>query len=177
MRFVYADPPYVGRARYYDHPDKARWNDPSAHIGLMHELDNDPDVDGWALSCSTPALRHLLPNAPGRVRVAAWVKPWCAFKKGQRIMFTWEPVLFVDSPERRPGDPQGRDHLSASMAMNRGLIGAKPEAFAEWVLMLLGWQVGDELVDLFPGSGIVDRVAGKLRLPFHEPPVEELRLL
>ncbi len=37
------------------------------------------------------------------------------------------------------------------------LIGAKPAAFCRWIFDLLGAQPGDELVDLFPGSGGVSR--------------------
>lgn len=35
------------------------------------------------------------------------------------------------------------------------VIGQKPEAFCLWVFAWLGAQPGDELVDLFPGSGAV----------------------
>ena len=34
-----------------------------------------------------------------------------------------------------------------------GFIGAKPQAFNRWVSDLLGYVDGDELVDLFPGTG------------------------
>lgn len=37
------------------------------------------------------------------------------------------------------------------------VIGTKPAAFCRWVFDLLGAQAGDELVDLFPGSGGVAR--------------------
>lgn len=39
----------------------------------------------------------------------------------------------------------------------RRVIGAKPAAFSAWLFALLGIQPGDELVDLFPGSGGVSR--------------------
>jgi hypothetical protein len=35
--------------------------------------------------------------------------------------------------------------------------GAKPAAFTRWLLDLLDWKPGDEFVDVFPGSGGVDR--------------------
>jgi hypothetical protein len=31
--------------------------------------------------------------------------------------------------------------------------GAKPDGFNRWILELLGFQEGDELDDLFPGTG------------------------
>jgi hypothetical protein len=55
-------------------------------------------------------------------------------------------------------EPVGRDHLSERITMRRGLTGAKPERFCRWVLDLLGYQPGDELEDLFPGTGVMARV-------------------
>jgi hypothetical protein len=37
------------------------------------------------------------------------------------------------------------------------LVGMKPAAWCEWVFRMLGAQRGDELVDVFPGSGAVTR--------------------
>jgi hypothetical protein len=48
--------------------------------------------------------------------------------------------------------------------MKRGLTGAKPAAFVSWLHVLLGWQPGDELVDLFPGTGVVGRVTDGVML-------------
>lgn len=39
--------------------------------------------------------------------------------------------------------------------MGSDLIGRKPLAFCVWLFELLGAQPGDELVDLYPGSGQV----------------------
>ena len=137
----------------YDHPDAARWDDPAEHIALMAELERD--YDGWALSASAPSLAQLLPAAPTGTRVGVWVKPFAAYKRNVRVAYTWEPVLWTRIAPRRDGDPVGRDHLSASITMRRGLTGAKPEAFARWLAVLLGWQVGDTMTDLFPGTGAV----------------------
>ena len=41
--------------------------------------------------------------------------------------------------------------------MQKGLTGAKPERFCRWVANLLGYIDGDELVDVFPGTGIMGR--------------------
>jgi hypothetical protein len=162
LTFAYADPPYVGCSALYDHPDAAVWDEPLEHISLMHQMDYN--YDGWALSCSVPSLVDLLADAPDGTRVAAWVKPFAAYKANVRVAYTWEPVLWKRTAERRDGDPVGRDHLSAVITMKRGLTGAKPEAFARWLLVLLGWQTGDHLVDVFPGTGVIGRVAKELRL-------------
>lgn len=37
------------------------------------------------------------------------------------------------------------------------VVGAKPAAFCGWIFQLLGAQLGDEFVDVFPGSGGVAR--------------------
>jgi len=153
LRFAYADPPYVGCSHFYDHPDSARWNTPPAHIFLMRDMEQD--YDGWALSCSAPSLAQLLPHAPHGTRVGAWVKPFAAFKRNVRVAYTWEPVLWHRIAPRRDGDPVGRDHLSEPITLRRGLVGAKPDRFGAWLAVLLGWQPGDDLVDVFPGTGAV----------------------
>jgi len=167
LRLVYADPPYVGCADRYDHRDARRWNDPKAHIALTAFLDRE--FDGWALSCSAPSLRDLLPASPGRARVAAWVKPFAAYKANVRIAYTWEPVIFAPGRDRSAdGAPVGRDHLSDPITLERGLVGAKSVAFCRWVLDLLGYVEGDELVDLFPGTGVMGRVLAQGRFDFAE---------
>jgi hypothetical protein len=152
LTFAYADPPYVGCSQFYDHADAARWDDPAEHVDLMHALDC---LDGWALSCSVPSLRSLLPKAPHGTRVAAWVKPFAAYKRNVRVAYTWEPVLWNRTADRREADPVGRDHLSCPITLRRGFTGAKPEAFATWLRVLLGATEGDTLIDLFPGSGAI----------------------
>ena len=157
LRFAYADPPYLGQShRYDDHPDARRWDEAVAHTDLMRDLDER--FDGWALSASVPSLGVLLPEAPEGTRVAAWVKPFCAYKRNVRVAYSWEPVLWRRRTPRRANEPVGRDHLAESITLRRGLTGAKPERFAAWLMTLLGWMPGDELVDLFPGTGVVGRV-------------------
>lgn len=164
MRFAYADPPYLGCGKLYpEHPEATYWDNPDAHEELMAEL--DLSYDGWALSLSSTSLQQLLYRAPAGVRVAAWVKPFAAFKRNVRIAYTWEPVIFKPGRDSsRLGAPVGRDHLSAPIALKRGLIGAKPEAFCRWVLDLLGYVEGDELVDLFPGTRSMGRVVAQGKL-------------
>jgi hypothetical protein len=61
-----------------------------------------------------------------------------------------------------------RDHLVEPITLRRGLTGAKPVAFNRWVLDLLGYVKGDEVVDLFPGTGgmgaVVDAAIGDVGL-------------
>ncbi|WNV83249.1 hypothetical protein [Umezawaea sp. Da 62-37] len=37
------------------------------------------------------------------------------------------------------------------------VIGTKPAAFCRWIFDLLGAAPGDDLDDLFPGSGVITR--------------------
>lgn len=76
MRYAYADPPYLGCCRLYDHfhgDDGGCWDDPETHRALIARLYRDYP-DGWALSATSGSLQALLPMC-GPVRVAAWVKP------------------------------------------------------------------------------------------------------
>jgi hypothetical protein len=139
IRVAYADPPDIGQARrhYSNEPTYAGEVD---HAALIERLVRDYP-DGWALSCSSPSLRQILPMCPPETRVAAWVKP----------------VLFLGGRKRRNWriDPTVRDHVSAPIEMRKGLAGAKPAPFCYWLFELLNLQRGDILDDLFPGSGAV----------------------
>lgn len=164
-RLAYADPPYLGCAKLYpEHADAARWDDPAEHGALMARL--DADYDGWALSASAMSLPAILPLAPEGIRVAAWVKPFSAFKKNVRVAFGWEPVIFRYARRlSHPEAPEARDWLSCNMSFQRGTIGAKPWQFCRWVLDMLGYLDGDQVDDLFPGSGIMAAVVAQGTLP------------
>lgn len=169
-RFAYADPVYLGQARHYDHPEAHVWDDPETHRQLVERL-VDEFPDGWAMSLSSPSLRVILPMCPEDCRVAAWVKPFHVYKKGVRPAYAWEPVIFRGGRnEKHPPPPKGgaattpKDFVSANITLRRGLTGAKPVEFCRWVLDILGYRDGDELVDLFPGTGIMDRVLAQGRL-------------
>lgn len=166
MRFAYADPPYLGQGakHYAHHPEASDWDYQETHRSLIEQL-ADEFPDGWALSLSSPSLRVYLPWSPEDVRIAAWVKPFHVFKRGVRPAYAWEPVLFRSGRnEGHPPPPKGapattpKDWFAANITLKKGLVGAKPPAFFRWVFDLLGAQPGDEFVDLFPGTGIGQRV-------------------
>jgi hypothetical protein len=156
MRFAYADPPYLGCGSLYsrNHPDALAWNDPATHAALIKQLCADYP-DGWAVSCSTPSLRTLLPMCPPDVRIGSWTKPFCSFKPGVPVAYAWEPVVFRGGRRRGRDQPTVRDWVSCNITLKKGLTGVKPSAVCLWIFDLLGADPSDELVDLFPGSGAV----------------------
>lgn len=180
MRFAFADPPYLGCCKLYDHVhsagtgaswDDARcWDDLGKHRDLIRWL-GDGEYDGWAYCMTSQSLRHILPATDDvSYRIASWVKPFAAYKRNVRIAYTWEPVLF--SPGRdssRDGAPVGRDHLAEPIQLMAGQTGAKPQRFNRWALDLLGFIDGeDELHDLFPGSAGMERTLDAPPLRFEE---------
>lgn len=172
MRFAYADPPYLGCCKLYDHDHGPNswgpcWDDPLTHESLIVDLTNT-FPDGWALSASSPSLGQILKRIPEEVdyRVAAWVKPFCVFKKGVRPCYAWEPVIFSGGrnpsagfkhppPVKGGSQTTPKDFLAESITLKKGLTGAKPLKFCLWLLDLLNFQDGDEMVDLFPGTGVM----------------------
>jgi hypothetical protein len=156
VKFCYADPPYLGLGSLYSdrHPESLIWNDPETHRLLIARM-NDEYPDGWALSLHTPSLRTILPMCPEDTRVGAWVKPFCSFKPGVPVAYAWEPVLFRGGRRRGKDEATTRDWVAANITMQRGFPGAKPRAFCRWVFDILGARPGDQLDDLFPGSGAV----------------------
>lgn len=152
-RFAYADPPYPGYARrcYGDQPSYAGEVD---HGELVASL-VDGGYTGWALSTSARSLGDVLALCPGDVRVCAWVKPYGVSSRARGLASAWEPLIVWAGRQRPPGV---RDWLRAMPARGEGdLIGRKPQAFCAWLFRVLGMRPGDQLADLFPGSGIVGR--------------------
>lgn len=151
--FAYADPPYIGQAKkhYKDHPDYAGEVN---HRDLINDLQTY-FPDGWALSCSSPSLQEILSYSPQGVRIGAWVKPFCAFKKNVDPAYAWEPVIFYKGRKRRERKETERDWCAESITLRKGLSGVKPLGFCYWIFEMLGMTTEDELVDLFPGSGAV----------------------
>jgi len=168
VRLAYADPPYLGCCGLYGHDhreDWGCWDFAVSHAKLIEHL-TIRYPDGWALSASSPSLRTLLPLCPEDVRVAAWVKPFCAFKRGVRPCYAWEPVSFRGGrnppgtphapPEKNGAQTTPKDFIAESITLQKGLTGAKPLKVCRWILELLGYQEDDQLVDLFPGTGAMD---------------------
>lgn len=162
MKFAYADPPYLGCGKLYaaHHPDALDWNDPDRHRALLLQLKADYP-DGWALSASSPSLEEMLHLCrevlgPNQVRVSPWVKPFAAFKPNVNPAYAWEPVIWMGGRTKRSRtEDTVRDWHSENITMRRGLPGAKPPGFPQFVANLLGADVrqGDTITDLFPGTG------------------------
>jgi len=152
LRFAYADPPYPGTARKY-YAKEPTYAGEVDHRKLVASLESS--YDGWALSTSAKALRDILPLCPPGVRVCAWVKPHPPCIRTFGLHNCWEALIVSVGRPRRPGV---RDWLQALPARGGGeLPGRKPLAFCAWLFECLGMLPGDELIDLFPGSGVVSR--------------------
>ncbi len=152
-RFAYADPPYPGKAGYYAERQEVD------HASLLEQL-ADGWPDGWALSTSAAALRDVLPMCPAGISVCAWrrrVRP----TRAKAPLSAWEPLIVYRGRALQTGRVQTvLDHLDYRGrydAMPGALVGMKPPEFAVWMFTLLGAQPGDELDDLFPGSGVIGR--------------------
>jgi len=154
MKFAYADPPYLGLGKFYAdlHPEALTWDDPETHRNLIQRLCTEFH-DGWAMSLHSPALKTILPMCPKGCRIGAWVKPFCSFKKNVNPAYAWEPVIFQGGRKLGNDLDTVRDWCSVPITLKKGLVGAKPKVFAFWIFSLLGMERGDELVDLFPGTG------------------------
>ncbi|MBM3992146.1 MAG: hypothetical protein FJ298_14220 [Planctomycetes bacterium] len=163
MKFAYADPPYLGCGALYakHHPEALVWDDPATHAALVERLCAELS-DGWAMSLSSPSLRTILPLCPADVRVMAWVKPFAVFKPNVSPAYAWEPVIVRGGRRATRDEPTVRDWCAANITVKKGLTGAKPPQFCAWVLDVLGVRDGDEVIDLFPGTGVFGRtLAGR----------------
>lgn len=163
----YADPPYPGCAHLYrDHPDYAGEVD---HIELLARLQDN--YDGWVLHTNPSALRELAYLIPDGARIAAWVKPFAAFKRNVPVAYAWEPVIV--KPARKPVVSKRinplRDWLAEPITMKRGLTGVKPEKVCHWIFEMLGAHPDDTLADLFPGTGAVSKAWDSWRKLFALP--------
>lgn len=161
MRFAFADPPYLGCCGLYQHhhPDGRCWDRIETHAAFIERLVAGYG-DGWALSLSSSTLRAILPLCPEEVRVGAWVKPFASYKPGVNPGYAWEPVIFSGGRPLGRDVETVRDWVAANITLRRGLTGAKPREFCNWIFAMLGAAPGDELNDLFPGSGAVGAAWG-----------------
>lgn len=151
MIFAYADPPYPGCGHRY--PEKKEVD----HAELINRLVNEYP-DGWALSTSSVALPDLLRLCVVKPRILAWVKPFAVFRPNVGVAYAWEPILFQGGRKRTRQQPTVRDWHSANITLKKGLVGAKPESFCRWLLDVFNFQIGDELHDLYPGTGVMGRI-------------------
>lgn len=171
LRFAYADPAYPGLAeKYYEQKEVD-------HAKLCRSLVEE--YDAFALSTSAAALPMVLDDlrvaldttprllrksnialSSRDIRVCPWVHGSRA-STSYRARNAWEPLIVVGGrPVKHAVDDElddvllwgGRQHSHPG-----ALVGMKSAAFCEWMFRLLGAQRGDELADLFPGSGAVTR--------------------
>lgn len=150
-RWAYADPPYPGRAAIYVEREEVD------HGELIARLEAGWP-DGWALSTSAAALRDVLPLCPPGVRVCAWrrrTRP----ARSRRALSAWEALLVVGGRPHSLDSPQELldvlDYRGRYDAFPGAMTGMKPPEFAVWMFRHLGARPGDELTDLFPGSGAI----------------------
>lgn len=166
MKFAIADPPYLGLAvRFYGdlHPEAAVYDTVEGHRALIERLCSEFS-DGWAMHLHQQSLRAILPLCPDDIRVLSWVKPWCSYKPSVRVAYAWEPIIVRGGrPFEGREEDTVRDWVSANMVMRRGFIGAKPPKVVRWLLQVLNAHHDDEVVDLFPGSGIVSETLADWR--------------
>lgn len=157
MNFAYADPPYLGCCRLYEHfhPDGFCWDEAATHRVLIDRLVRD-FPDGWALSLSAPSLQAILAMCPPDVRVSAWCKTWHQIRPNVPVQFSWEPVI-LRGGRKRKNDPMVRDWLACPATRLQGTPGAKPPEFAFWIFDQLGMEPDDDLDDLYHGSGAISR--------------------
>jgi hypothetical protein len=97
---------------------------------------------------------------PVEIYVAVWRRQHRP-TRSRRALSAWEPLLVYGGRDLQTEQPQDvLDHLDYRgryASFPGALVGMKPPQFAVWMFSLLGAQVGDELTDLFPGSGAIGR--------------------
>ena len=159
VKFAYADPPYLGCSKKHyghQHPDANLYDTLEGHRLLIERLVAE-FPDGWAMSCTSGNLYDILPLCPVKPRIAAWVKPFAAFKVNVNPAYAWEPVIFMGGRKRGRDQDTTRDWVAANITLRKGVSGAKPPQFCWWLFDLLGMEPEDEFHDLFPGSDSVSK--------------------
>lgn len=111
---------------------------------------------------------------PQDTRIGIWVKSFCAFKRNVRPAYAWEPLFFRGGrnpsngfraviPEKNGKQTTPKDFIICPITLKKGLVGAKPNKVCRWILDLLNFQPDDELMDLYPGTGIMGKVVGEMK--------------
>jgi hypothetical protein len=153
LRLAYADPPYPGKAGLY--PEGEEVDHRALVDRLVAEFPN-----GWALSTSASALQAVLALCPADVRVCSWHRQ-IRRTRSRRPLSAWEPLIVYGGRELPTNVTQTATDALAYAGRYRtfpgAMTGMKPPQFAVWMFAQLGALPGDELVDLFPGSGAVSR--------------------
>jgi len=149
MKFVYADPPYHGMGKkLYDHPE---WDKKETHFALVQRLVAEYP-DGWVLSCNSKDTRWLLPACPEEAREGVWVKNYHQIRP-TTVQFAFEKVIFMGGRKDNKRKPMVRDWIMAPATRLKGLPGAKPPAFNDWVLQLMNYDpTQDKFDDMYPGT-------------------------
>lgn len=161
LTFGFADPPYPGQsARHYgQHADFAGEVD---HAALVERL-MDEYPDGWLLCSGAQTIPELAQLLPSGTRTLAWCKPMTPYKPGVSVQHGWEPVFMWGGRRRGRDALMLRDWFVCSPVAWRAhgnggadaVIGMKPDDLCQWLFQCLGARPGDDVVDLFPGSGAV----------------------
>lgn len=152
MKFSYADPPYHGMGKkLYNH---AEWDNKETHLALVKRL-VAKYPDGWVLSCNPRDLVWMLPEAyqaAPDLRVGVWVKTYHQIRP-TTVQYAFEAILFRGGRKNNGRKPMVRDWISAPATRMKGLPGAKPPAFNDWVLQLMNYNpVQDQFNDMYPGT-------------------------
>ena len=61
--------------------------------------------------------------------------------------------------------------MAEPITLRKGLTGAKPPRFCDWVLDLLGYVPSDTVIDLFPGTGVMGETVALRHLSSAELPL------
>jgi hypothetical protein len=130
------------------------------HVALVERL--EAEFDGWVLhAAATPASMAILAPLVAKIHGArwmSWVKGFAAFKRNVPVAYAWEPVIVKAA--RKPIVSKRlvmRDWVQCPITLRRGLAGAKPEAVCHWAFEMVAAHPDDTLVDLYPGTGAVQR--------------------
>jgi hypothetical protein len=183
VRLAIADPPYppardgkVRASRWYGdgqlasddvpadiHAEAREWDRPERHRELLADLTRD--FDGYAIATAPDAVRFYEP-LPAPCKLLVWVRPNVQ-PGAHRIRATWEAVILYPPAGRRSnrGGPGTVDDVLVCPAPRVDFVGAKPPEWVEWLLACLGYDAEtDDVVDVFPGSGLVSAVLAQGRL-------------
>lgn len=153
---AFADPPYE--------------NESKQHYGWHKDFQGEVDYTvlterlckeyaNWIMCMKVSTLPKIAMklDADGvKYRIGVWCKTNSVFKKNVNPVYSWEPVIFVGG-RRLPKDHGWvRDYCLSPIAVRRDrFVGAKPQAFCNWIFAMMGMQCGDSMEDIFPGTGAV----------------------